>query len=110
MYRYEILRDQWLILALFSGVVVVFYFILYVYDYQAPRRIKKKEPDNSNPAGNTQQAATGEKQCGNDDPEYETRYMKPLEAIPWGLKITIVLMVIYAISYSIYAILYPNSW
>ncbi len=112
MFRYEILRDQWLILGLIGGTALVFYFILYFYDYHTPRRIKEKQPGSPplRTSANPEQSKPEGEQTKTPEPEYETRYRSAWQAIPWGLRVTIIMMIIFAISYSIHGIIHPYSW
>ncbi len=89
MFEYEFLRNQWVFVIVFGGLAAVFYVVLHYYDYLRPRKRKKKirQPD-----------------------EYETNYMSVWQGIPWAIKVTITLIFVFAVIYSIHAVLHPNSW
>ncbi len=86
MFQYEILRNRWVILMLFTGLVLLLIIALFFLDYFTPRKVSEEKPD-----------------------EYET-HLSAWEGIPWGLKAVIGIILIFAVSYSIYAIIHPNSW
>ena len=85
MFRYDTLREQWAIMAIFVGIALVLYFIVYYLDLEKPRKRK--------PGG-----------------EYETNYLSAWDGIPWSLRITAVIIVISMILYLIQHIINPNSW
>lgn len=87
MFGYEILRNKWALIVLFGGAALVFYAILYLWDYYKERKMSETKPD-----------------------EYETEYMTAWQAIPWTIKVTVTVIVAFGIIYSIHALIYPNSW
>ena len=87
MFAYELLRNQWVMIALFGGLALVFYFVLHFQDYYLPRKHK-----------------------ANNREEYETNHMGAWQAIPWSVKVTIIVILIFGITYSIYVLLNPQSW
>lgn len=87
MFKYELLRNQWAVLALCGGIALVFYFIVLFYDYHRDRKTKADNPT-----------------------EYETEYLGVWQAIPWTVKITVALIFIFAVIYSVNALTHPKSW
>ncbi len=87
MFEYEFLRNQWVFVVIFGGLAAVFYVVLHYYDYHKPRKKKNKHSD-----------------------DYETNYMSAWQGVPWSVKITIALIFVFAVIYSIHAVLHPNSW
>ncbi len=87
MFGYEILRDKWVILMMLGGLALLIYVVVHYNDYHKPRKTKEGEPG-----------------------EYETEYMGSWEAIPWSVKVTIAAILIFAVVYSVHAIIHPNSF
>lgn len=87
MFGYELLRNKWVILAMAAGLAAILYVIIHYYDYHKPRKTKKENPE-----------------------EFETEYLSAWQAIPWGAKVTIAAIAIFAVIFSIHAIIHPNSW
>lgn len=83
----EILKHQWVIITLFGGVAFVLFFFLYYIDLWKPRKMKESNPE-----------------------EYETDYLSANEAIPWIIKVLILVVVIFMIIYTIIAIYQPKNW
>ncbi len=87
MFRYDTLREQWLITALFMGLALVLYFIVFYIDLETPRKKKAEKPD-----------------------EYETGYLSVWKGIPWSVKIASTIIMIFMIIYMVQHIINPNSW
>ncbi len=87
MFGYEILRNKWVILMLFGGLALLFYVLVFYNDYHKSRKKRSDDPE-----------------------KFETEYMGAWEAIPWSIKVTVAGIVIFALVYSIHAIIYPNSF
>jgi len=84
MFRYDTLREQWLIAVLFVGVALVLYLALYFYDLRKPRRMKDGVP--------------------------ELHYLSTWEGIPWSIKVTAFLFFLSMTVYIINLFANPRSW
>jgi len=87
MFNYEILRNRWVIFVLFAGLALVFYVILYLIDYDRPRKRKEDDPE-----------------------EYDSEYMNANEATPWALKVLVIAIFIFGIIFTLHVIEHPSSW
>lgn len=87
MFGYEILRNKWAIVVLIGGTALVFYAILFLFDYYRERKVKKDNPE-----------------------EYETEYLTAWQAFPWAVKLTMAVIVAFGIIYSINILINPTSW
>lgn len=87
MFRYDTLREQWLIVVLFMGVALVLLLIVFYIDLETLRRRKKDKPE-----------------------EYETHYLSVWRGIPWSVKITATAIMIFMIIFLIEHMMHPNSW
>lgn len=87
MFGYEILRNKWAWIVLFGGVALVIYSIVFLLDYWKKRKLK----DGINGM-------------------YETEYMTAWQAMPWTVKITIAVIVVFGIIFSISQLTNPTSW
>jgi heme/copper-type cytochrome/quinol oxidase subunit 2 len=87
MFRYDTLREEWLIAAMFIGLAVVLYFLVFYIDLGRPRKRKQDNPE-----------------------EYETNYLTAWQGIPWSVKIAAPLIMIFMVIYIIQHIIHPNSW
>lgn len=87
MFRYDTLREQWFIAAMFIGVALVLYFLIFYLDLERPRKRKQDKPE-----------------------EYETNYLSIMQGIPWSVKITTVVIMIFMFIYLVQHIIHPNSW
>lgn len=85
---FEILRNRRIIIALFVGLALVFYIALFYLDLWQPRKYKEQD---------------GKK-------KYDTRYLTTLQGLPWSIRITLLLLFVYMVIYSVYGILEPKSW
>lgn len=83
----DLLKNQLVIITLFGGTALVLYFMLYYIDLWRPRKKKEQKPD-----------------------EYETNYLSANEAIPWSIKIIILVVVVFMIYYTIFGINNPQNW
>ncbi len=83
----DLFKNQLVIITLFGGAAVVLYFILYYIDLWRPRKKKEQNPE-----------------------EYETNYLSANEAIPWSIKIIILVVVVFMIYYTIFGINNPQNW
>lgn len=72
---------------MFIGVALVLYFLIFYLDLERPRKKKRGKPE-----------------------EFETNYLSAWEAIPWSVKITTVVIMIFMVIYLIQHIIHPNSW
>jgi len=86
MFRYELLRNEWVLLILFGGTALVFYVVLYYFDFWQPR---------------PRDEATG---------KHKLKFLSAFEGIPWSIKIIIFLIVVIMTTYAIVRIIYPKSW
>ena len=86
MFRYELLRNEWIILVLFAGTAMVFYLVLFYLDFWKPREKDEKSG------------------------EYRENYLSVFEGIPWALKVTIFLIVVIMTTYAIIRVIDPKSW
>ncbi len=84
MFRYDTLREQWLIAVLFVGVALVFYLALYLYDLRKPRRMKDGVP--------------------------ELHYLSIWEGIPWSIRVTAFIFFLSMTIYVINLFANPRSW
>ena len=87
MFRYDTLREQWLIITLFFGLAFVLFYIIISNDINRPREKKKDKPD-----------------------EFRTEYLSVWQGIPWSVKIVVVVLFISMLTYQIVHIIHPNSW
>jgi hypothetical protein len=85
MFRYDDLREQWLIVALFVGVAMIFYLLLFYIDLSLPR---KKKP-------------------GSD--EYQLHYLSWYKAIPWVIWVTAIGIMFFMFIYLLVHIIYQIS-
>lgn len=85
MFRYDDLREQWLIVVLFVGIALIFYMILFYIDLSLPR---KKKP-------------------GTD--EFELHYMSWYKAIPWSIWVTATAVIFFMFIYLLVHLIYPIS-
>jgi uncharacterized membrane protein len=92
MFRYELLRNQWVMLALLGGIAIIAYIAIYVLDFSKERKQKK----NHNKYG--------------DQDLYETNYLTTWQGMPWSLKITIFIIVTLMTGYAVVLITNPQSW
>jgi len=83
----DLLKNQLVIITLFGGTALVLYFIIYYIDLWRPRKKKEQNPE-----------------------EYETNYLSANEAIPWSIKIIILVVVVFMIYYTIFGINNPQNW
>ncbi len=86
MFNYDVMRNQWVMLAMFGGVVFVLFVVVTYLDLWQPRK-KKKDSD-----------------------ETETNYLSLSDGIPMSLKGTYIVLTIFTILYIIYRILNPPNW
>jgi heme/copper-type cytochrome/quinol oxidase subunit 2 len=91
MFRFDVIRNQWLILALFSGVVLVIVWFLF---YLAMWR--------------NRDATSGELRR-TDSRERETA-RKFDTSIPWIIIFAFVSMAVYAAVFTFYLIKNPPNW
>jgi hypothetical protein len=83
----ELLKHQWVIMALFGGAASALYIILYYVDFWRPRKVK------------------------DDDPEtYDENYMSANRAIPWSIKMIILVLVAFMFFYTLVMIYNPKNW
>lgn len=85
--RLEVFRNREVIIALFTGIALVLYVVLFYVDLWKPRKMKESEPD-----------------------EPETRYLSVWEGIPWTIKVIMVVIVLAMIMYTIYLFINPPIW
>ena len=83
----DLLKNQLVIITLFGGTALVLYFMIYYIDLWRPRKKKEEKLD-----------------------EYETNYLSANEAIPWAIKIIILVVVVFMIYYTIFGINNPQNW
>lgn len=87
MFRYDTLREEWLIAAMLIGLAAVLYFIVFYFDLERPRKRKQENPE-----------------------EFETNYLSVWQGIPWSVKIAAPVIIIFMVIYIIIHIIHPNSW
>ena len=83
----DLLKHQWVIITLFGGAAAALYFILYYIDLWRPRKTR------------------------DDDPEaHDTNYMSANQAIPWSIKMIILVVVVFMILYTLVMFNNPKNW
>ena len=90
MFEYEFLRNQWVFVSRIwriGGGILCGSALLRLPSGRERERKQIRHPD-----------------------EYETNYMSVWQGIPWSVKVTIALIFVFAVIYSIHAVLHPNSW
>ncbi len=83
----DLLKHQWIILTLLGGTAAVLYFILYYIDLWKPRKTRESDPET-----------------------YETNTMSANEAIPWSIKMIILVVVVFMAIYTMVMINNPKNW
>jgi predicted small integral membrane protein len=84
MFRYDTLREEWLIAVLFTGLALILYLILFYIDLGTPRKMRDGEP--------------------------ERNYLSVWHGIPWSVKVTVTVLLILIFIYLVSNILNPKSW
>jgi hypothetical protein len=84
MFRYDVLREQWLIGVLFIGTALVLYVALYYYDLRKPRKLKDGVP--------------------------VLHYLSTWEGIPWSIKVTAFIFSISMLIYIVNLFINPRAW
>ncbi len=87
MFRYDTLREQWLILAFFVGLALILYWIIFYSDLHRLRKMRSEKPD-----------------------DYDKNYLTVWQGIPWSVKIASVAILIFMGIYLTVHILQPYSW
>jgi hypothetical protein len=85
MFRYDVFREQWLIVVFFAGAALVIYMILFHIDLSLPR---KKKPDSD---------------------EYQLHYLTWYKGVPWSIWVTAIAIFIFMFFYLLIHLLYPIS-
>jgi heme/copper-type cytochrome/quinol oxidase subunit 2 len=87
MFDYELLRNRWVLLILFTGIAFILFVILYFMDLWKPRKMKEDKPD-----------------------EFDTAYLTTMEGIPSTIKVIIVAITLFMAYYLVTIFLKPQSW
>jgi heme/copper-type cytochrome/quinol oxidase subunit 2 len=85
MFRYDDLREQWLIVYFFVGIALIFYLVLFYIDTSLPR---KKKPASE---------------------EFELHYLSWHKAIPWSIWVTAISVLLFMFIYLLIHLIYPIS-
>lgn len=85
MFRYDVFREQWLIVVFFAGAALVIYMILFHIDLSLPR---KKKPDSD---------------------EYQLHYLTWYKGVPWSIWVTATAIFVFMFFYLLIHLLYPIS-
>ena len=83
----DLLKHQWIILTLLGGTAAVLYFILYYIDLWRPRKMKESDPE-----------------------AHDTNYMSANQAIPWSVKMIILVVFVFMLLYTVVMINNPKNW
>ena len=84
MLRFDVLQNNWVILALLGGIFLVIYTCIAYLDMWTPRKEK--------------------------DGKTETGWLSWWEGIPWVLKVTYAALILLVIFYTIYRAIVPPNW
>ncbi len=84
MLRFDVLQNDWVILAILGGIALVFYTAIAYLDMWTPRKMK--------------------------DGKTERGWLTWWQGIPWVLKVTYAALIIFVVIYTIYRAIVPPNW
>ncbi len=84
MLRFDVLQNDWVILALLGGVILVLATCIAYLDMWTPRKEKNGKP--------------------------ATEWLNWWEGIPWFLKLSYAAFILFAILFAIYRAIIPPNW
>ncbi|HEX2866268.1 MAG TPA: hypothetical protein VHO03_04455 [Ignavibacteriales bacterium] len=86
MIHYQILKDLWAILAVLTGVAVLFFTVLNYFDMWRPRMSEYKKVNEKG------------------------KWILFWRTVPWLLKLSYIVLFIWAIAYGLYLVYNPPNW